>query len=314
MKQDKPSLQRFVSSFIEIEMIQDITAKVLLNTVRQPDDWFGLKYNMNLYRGCQHQCIYCDSRSACYQIENFSDILVKANAIQLLRQELSRKRVKGTIGTGAMNDPYMPIEAQRELTRQALQVIAEHRFPVHIITKSDLVLRDLDILREINQVYAAVSITITTADDKLGKKIEPGAPKVSARFKALRILAKNGITTGVTMMPVLPFLEDDLDNIHQIVFRAHQAGAQYIIPAFGMTLRDCQREYYFQKLERLFPGLRDKYERKFGLRYQVAANNSIELERKFHEWCSKFGIATGIPHFSPPQIHQMPLFSSSQQI
>ena len=127
-------------------MIKDIRAKVLLNTVRQPDDWFGLMYNMNLYRGCQHQCIYCDSRSACYQIENFSDVLVKANAIQLLRHELSRKRVKGTIGTGSMNDPYMPIEAQRKLTRQALQVIAEYRFPVHIITKSDLVLRDLDIL------------------------------------------------------------------------------------------------------------------------------------------------------------------------
>jgi len=112
-------------------MIKEITAKVLLNSVRQPDDWFGLKYNMNLYRGCQHQCIYCDSRSACYQIENFSDVLVKANAIDLLRAELSRKRVKGTIGTGSMNDPYMPIEAQRKLTRQALQVIAEFHYPVH---------------------------------------------------------------------------------------------------------------------------------------------------------------------------------------
>jgi DNA repair photolyase len=295
-------------------MIQDISAKVLLNTVRQPDDWFGLKYNMNLYRGCQHQCIYCDSRSACYQIENFNDILVKANAIQLLRHELSRKRVKGTIGTGAMNDPYMPIEAQRKLTRQALKVIAEYRFPVHIITKSDLVLRDLDILCEINQVYAAVSITITTADDILAKQIEPGAPKVSERFKALQILAEHGITTGVILMPVLPFLEDNLDNIRQIVYRAHQAGVGYIISSFGMTLRDRQREYYFQKLDRLFPGLRGKYERRFGFRYQVAANNSIELERKFHEWCSKFGIATRIPHFSPPQVHQMPLFSSSQQI
>ncbi len=293
-------------------MIKDITAKVLLNTVRQPDDWFGLKYNMNLYRGCQHQCIYCDSRSACYQIENFSDILVKANAIQLLRQELSRKRVKGTIGTGAMNDPYMPIEAQRELTRQALQVIAEHRFPVHIITKSDLVLRDLDILCEINQVYAAVSITITTADDRLGKKIEPGAPLVSERFTALRSLAKNGITTGVTMMPVLPFLEDDLDNIHQIVFRAHQAGAQYIIPAFGMTLRDRQREYYFQKLDLLFPGLKGKYKRKFGFQYQVSANNSKKLRHKFQEWCQELGIATRMPQYTPPQVHQMPLFANRQ--
>ena len=291
-------------------MIKDITAKVLLNTVRQPDDWFGLKYNMNLYRGCQHQCIYCDSRSACYQIENFSDILVKVNAIELLQQELSRKRVKGTIGTGSMNDPYMPVEAQRELTRQALQVIAAYRFPVHIITKSDLVLRDLDILREISQVYAAVSITITTADDRLGRKIEPGAAKVSARFGALQTLAENGITAGVTLMPVLPFLEDNLENIRQIVFQAHQAGAKYIIPSFGMTLRDRQREYYFQKLDLLFPGLKDKYKRKFGFNYQVPANNSANLKQKFDEWCQEFDIATRMPQYSPPRVNQMPLFAN----
>ncbi len=291
-------------------MIKDITAKVLLNTVRQPDDWFGLKYNMNLYRGCQHQCIYCDSRSACYQIENFSDILVKVNAIELLQQELSRKRVKGTIGTGSMNDPYMPVEAQRELTRQALQVIAAYRFPVHIITKSDLVLRDLDILREISQVYAAVSITITTADDRLGRKIEPGAAKVSARFGALQTLAENGITAGVTLMPVLPFLEDSLENIRQIVFQAHQAGAKYIIPSFGMTLRDRQREYYFQKLDLLFPGLKDKYKRNFGFNYQVPANNSANLKQKFDEWCQEFDIATRMPQYSPPRVNQMPLFAN----
>jgi DNA repair photolyase len=291
-------------------MIKDITAKVLLNTVRQPDDWFGLKYNMNLYRGCQHQCIYCDSRSACYQIENFSDILVKVNAIELLQQELSRKRVKGTIGTGSMNDPYMPVEAQRELTRQALQVIAAYRFPVHIITKSDLVLRDLDILREISQVYSAVSITITTADDRLGRKIEPGAAKVSARFGALQTLAENGITAGVTLMPVLPFLEDSLENIRQIVFQAHQAGAKYIIPSFGMTLRDCQREYYFQKLDLLFPGLKEKYKRNFGFNYQVPANNSANLKQKFDEWCQEFDIATRMPQYSPPRVNQMPLFAN----
>jgi len=297
----------------QIKMIKDITARVILNTVRQPDDWFGLKYNMNLYRGCQHQCIYCDSRSACYQIENFSDILVKANAIELLRKELSRKRTKGTIGTGSMNDPYMPIEARRELTRQALQVIAEHRFPIHIITKSDLVLRDLDILRQINQVYAAVSITITTSDDRLGKKIEPGAPSVSARFKALKILSENGINAGVTLMPILPFLEDNLENIRQIVFRAHQAGVKYILPAFGMTLRDRQRDYYFRKLDQLFPGIKEKYRRKFGFKYHVSANNAAHLERKFQGFCQEFGIATRMPQYSPPQINQMPLFTSQQQ-
>jgi DNA repair photolyase len=294
-------------------MIKEITAKVLLNTVPQPDDWFGLKYNMNLYRGCQHQCIYCDSRSACYQIENFSDILVKSNAIELLRQELSRKRVIGTIGTGSMNDPYMPFEAKRKLTRQALQVIAAHRFPVHIITKSTLVLRDLDILCEISRVYAAVSITITTADDDLGKKIEPGAARVSARFKALQVLAENGITTGVTLMPVLPFLEDNTDNIRKIVFMAHQAGVQYIIASFGMTLRDRQRDYYYQKLEQLFPGLPGKYKQKFRSQYHVLANNSHKLESEFHKWCQELGISTRIPRYSPPQVDQLPLFAGLQQ-
>ncbi len=293
-------------------MIKEITAKVLLNPVKQPDDWFGLKHNMNLYLGCQHQCIYCDSRSACYQIENFSDVLVKVNAVELLRNELSRKRVKGTIGTGSMNDPYMPVEAQRNLTGQALQVIAEFRFPVHIITKSDLVLRDLHTIREINQVYAAVTFTITTADDMLGKKIEPGAPRVSARFRAMQILAENGVLTGVTLMPVLPFLEDNLENIRQIVTRAHEAGASYIIPSFGMTLRDRQREYYYRKLDQLFPGLSRKYGKEFGYQYRLPANNAQELEKEFHGLCDHFGIATRIPQFQPKRGMQIPLFNGHQ--
>jgi DNA repair photolyase len=293
-------------------MIKEITAKVILNTVKQPDDWFGLKYNMNLYRGCQHQCIYCDSRSECYQIENFSDVLVKASSIGLLRNELSRKRVKGTIGTGSMNDPYMPLEAQRNLTGQALQVIAEFRFPVHIITKSDLVLRDLNTLCEINQVYAAVTFTITTADDILGKKIEPGAPRVSARFQAMQILAEHGILTGVTLMPVLPFLEDNVENIRQIVTRAHDSGASYIIPSFGMTLRDRQRDYYFQKLDLLFPGLRRKYEKEFGYQYRVSVNNADKLEKEFRTLCDHFGIATRIPQFQPDRGMQMHLFNEHQ--
>ncbi len=292
-------------------MIKEITAKVLLNPVKQPDDWFGLKYNMNLYRGCQHQCIYCDSRSECYQIENFSDVLVKANAIELLRDELSRKRVKGTIGTGSMNDPYMPLEKQRNLTRQALQVIADFRFPVHVMTKSNLVLRDLDILRTISQVYAAVSLTITTADDALSKKIEPGAPRVSDRFNAIQILVDHGILTGVILMPVLPFLEDNVENIRQIVTQAHQAGAAYIIPSFGMTLRDRQRDYYYRKLDKLFPGLRGKYEKQYGHQYHIPANHSAELEGEFRALCRQFGIATRIPQFAPEQGRQMPLFNHS---
>jgi len=197
-------------------MIKEIQAKTLLSHVKQPDTWFGLKYNMNLYRGCQHRCIYCDSRSLRYGIDHFdSDILVKANAIELLRKELASKRVKGTIGAGSMNDPYMPLEKRLNLTGRALDVIAEFRFPVHILTKSDLVLRDIDALAEISRVFATVSFTITAANDALGKQVEPGAPPVSARFKAIERLSARGINAGIILMPVLPFIEDNAENIHR---------------------------------------------------------------------------------------------------
>ena len=289
-------------------MIKDIKAKVLLSYVRQPDTWFGLRYNMNLYRGCQHQCIYCDSRSECYQIENFADVLVKANAIDLLKKELASKRVKGTIGTGSMNDPYMPVEEKLNLTGRALRAIAEFRFPVHVITKSDLVLKDLATLREINRVYTAVSFTVTTADDDLAKKLEPGAPPPSARYKAMRILADEGILTGVTMMPILPFIEDNEENISQIVTRAHESGASYILPSFGMSLRDRQRAYYYHKLDRLFPGLRVKYEQKFGNQYQVQANDAHGLVSQFYELCQRFSISSQIIPYAPETAEQLALF------
>ena len=280
-------------------MIKEITAKTILSSSKQPDPWFGIKYTMNLYRGCQHQCIYCDSRSECYQIENLADILVKVNAIDLLRKELASKRVIGTISTGSMNDPYMPLEATRHLTGQALRVIAENRFPIHIITKSDLVLRDLDTLTQISATYAAVSFTITTADDALGKRIEPGASLVSNRFAAMKTLAENNILTGVTMMPILPFIEDSEENVRAIVAQAHANGARYILAAFGMTLRDRQREYYYAQLDRLFPGLRARYERAFGERYSAPANQARRLEKLFRELCDRYGIATHMPQYTP---------------
>lgn len=290
-------------------MIQEITAKTILSSVKQPDPWFGIKYTMNLYRGCQHQCIYCDSRSECYRIENFSDILIKANALELLRDELPRKRVIGTVGTGSMNDPYMPVEAARNLTGQALQIIADQQFPIHVITKSDLVLRDLETLRAISRTYAAVSITITTADDALGKKIEPGAPLVSKRFAALKTLAENNILTGVTMMPILPFIEDSEENIRAIVAQAHANGAKYIIAGFGVTLRDRQREYYYAKLDCLFPGLSQKYRARFGESYSAPANNVKQLEQTCREECKRLGIATRMPQFTPrPRSVQPVLF------
>ncbi|MBM3127511.1 MAG: radical SAM protein [Chloroflexi bacterium] len=280
-------------------MIKQITAKTLLSSSKKPDPWFGIKYTMNLYRGCQHQCIYCDSRSECYRIENFAEIHVKTNALDLLRRELARKRVKGTIGTGSMNDPYMQVEAEWNMTGRALAIIAERGFPVHIITKSNLVLRDVETLREINRVYAAVSFTITTTDDALCRKIEPGASLASQRFAAMRALADDGIYTGVTMMPILPFLEDNAENILAIVERARDAGAGYIIAAFGMTMRDRQRAYFYDKLDHLFPGVRAQYERRYGERYSCPVPNAARLEKIFRERCAQLGIATRMHPYQP---------------
>ena len=293
-------------------MVTEITAKTILNHVKQPDTWFGLKYNMNLYRGCQHQCIYCDSRSECYRLGDLADIRVKVNALELLDDALPRKRVRGTIGFGSMNDLYMPIEKEYRLTRGALEIIRGHQFPVHILTKSDLVLRDIDVISEINHIYAAVSFTITTADDDLASKIEPGAPLPSARYKAMRVLADAGILTGVTMMPILPFLEDDPENIRQIVQKAADSGASYIIPAFGMTLRPGSREYYYQKLELLFPGVKEKYIQAFGDSYQCSAPNWRQLDKVFQVEIVQAKIRSKIPVFDPERktekSNQIPLF------
>jgi DNA repair photolyase len=282
-------------------MIKEIQAKTLLVRVKGPEDWFGLYYNMNLYRGCQHQCIYCDSRSECYQIEDFDhDVLVKANAIELLRRELSGKRVIGTIGTGSMNDPYMPLEAEIRLTGRAMEAIAEANFPVHVITKSDLVVRDIDLLKEIScKSYAAVTFTVTTAEDTLSKRLEPGAPVTAQRLKALQTLSRGGILAGVAMMPVLPFIEDTEENIRAIMRLAQEAGAKYILPAFGMTLRDRQRDYYYARLDRLFPGLRPRYEQAFGERYSAPARNARHLGQVFAEMCQELGMAAKMPTFAP---------------
>ena len=288
--------------------ITEVYANGILNPVRQPDDWFGLKYNMNQYRGCQHHCIYCDSRSQCYQIEDFDgEVIVKVNAVELLAEQLPRKRVKGTIGTGSMNDPYMPLEKQYNLTGRALAVIADNGFPVHVLTKSDLVLKDLDKLAEISQVFAAVSFTITTASDELGKKLEPGAPRVSRRFAAMKEIARRGIHTGVLLMPVLPMIEDQPENILAILQLAADHGASYVLPSFGMTIRDRQRSYYYQRLDQYFPGLKERYIRRFGGNYFAPADSAEALYELTAEACENSGISLRMPKFTPePVVNESP--------
>jgi DNA repair photolyase len=290
------------------EMIKEITAKTLVSRVGGLDTYFGLDYGMNLYRGCQHRCIYCDSRSECYGIEAFDrDVLVKVNAIDLLRDELPRKRRRGIIGTGSMNDPYMPIEEEIRLTRRALEVIAEQGFGVHVLTKSDLVLRDVDVLRRISRVAATVSFTITTIDDDLSKRIEPYAPPTSARFRALERIAAAGIETRIALMPTLPFIEDTWENVSAIVERGRETGVKAIIPGFGMSMRDRQRAYFYRRLDELFPGLRARYEAAYGNDYSCPSPNAKELGRRFSEQCEAHGIATFVRPYLAPTGEQLPL-------
>jgi DNA repair photolyase len=289
--------------------IREIQAKTLLAHIARPDSMFGTKYNMNIYRGCQHQCIYCDSRSECYQIEDFRDVLVKVNAIELLERELPRKRKVGFIGTGAMSDPYGPVEKTYNLTGRALQVIARLGFPIHLLTKSDMVLKDMDTLVEISRVRAVVSFTITTADDDLALKLEPGAPPSSRRFAAMAALAARGIGTGVMMMPILPFIEDTVENITAIVTRAADCGATHVVPWFGMTMRDRQRAYFYDRLDGLFPGMRQRYEFAYGERYEATSPRARELGQVFEELRQRLGLATGVRPYGPPATpKQLPLF------
>lgn len=288
-------------------MVSFIKAKTILSKHKTADSWFHIKYSMNLYRGCQHQCIYCDSRSECYRIENFAEILVKENAIELLKKELSRLKEKNTIGTGAMNDPYMPVEKEYELTRKALCVIADSQFPVHIMTKSDLILRDIGLIKEISKTFATVSFTITTAKDELSKIIEPDAPVSSKRFDAIKKFAASNINVGITLMPILPFITDTEENIEEIVLKAKEAGTKYILPAFGMTLRDKQRDFYFEKLKRYLPAAYEKYDKNYKGQYGYSSGKSKQLEKLFYKLCNDLRIETKIPAYIPQKI-QMDLF------
>lgn len=278
-------------------MIKEIEGKVLLSKNKQPSGWFGCHYLFNIYRGCQHKCIYCDSRSLCYQIENFDNLNIKINAPILLEKELKSRRKKGTIGTGSMSDPYTLSEKKYELTRKCLEIIQRYNYPVHITTKSNLILRDVDLLSEINKIYASVAMTITCCDDNTAKLVEPFAPSSSDRFKALGILSTLGITTSITMMPILPYIEDSQENIIEIVKKASDCGVKYIVPYLGMTLRDRQRDYYYKKLDEIFPGVKNKYIKRYGNSCNCSVSNVKRLYYVLQNECKKYNIQLKMPSY-----------------
>ncbi|MBP8639703.1 MAG: radical SAM protein [Oscillospiraceae bacterium] len=268
-----------------------VPAKTIVSGYAEHNMWFGCNYNMNIYKGCCHGCIYCDSRSECYGVENFDEVRAKDNALELIERELKAKRRKGVIGTGAMSDPYNPFEKEHRLTRGALELINRYGFGVAIATKSDLILRDVDILKEISRHSPVlVKITITCASDELCRKIEPRVALSSKRFEAIGELSKAGIKAGVLLMPVLPFIEDNEENIRGIINLARKNGAAFIYPAFGVTLRQNQRDWFFAQLDELFPSVKEKYVESFGSAYECRSPNSKKLWSVFQRECDEAGI------------------------
>lgn len=268
-----------------------IKAKTILSKVKYGNEWYGIDYNMNLYRGCSHGCIYCDSRSNCYHIENFDLVRGKENALYILEQELSKKRKKGIIGIGSMSDTYNPLEKEYEQTRGALKLISKYGFGVSIDTKSDLILRDIDLLKEINSKNnVIIKFTITTPNEELSKIIEPNVCISSKRLQAIKILSDNGIFTGIMMNPMLPFITDKEEDIRYLVKLAYQNGAKFIHTYMGMTLRENQREYYFYKLDQHFIGIKEKYIKYYGDKYNCIVPNYKRLYKVFTDECIKYGI------------------------
>ena len=250
-------------------------------------------YGMNIYRGCSHGCIYCDSRSKCYQFTHaFEDIEVKQNAPELLEKALRSKRKKCMIGTGAMSDPYMHCEEELRLTRKCLEIIHKYGFGAAIQTKSDRILRDIDLLDEINRsAKCVVQITLTTYDDDLCSILEPHVCNTKRRIEVLEIMRDRGIPTVVWLTPILPFINDTAENITSIMNECVRTGVKGIIDfGMGLTLREGDREYYYAALDKHFPGMKQRYIRRYGNSYELPSPDAKELASIVQKICKENGI------------------------
>lgn len=251
------------------------------------------KNGMNLYRGCSHGCIYCDSRSSCYNMTHvFEDIEIKENAIELLESSLKHKRKKCMIGTGSMTDPYIPIEMEVESVKKALSLVYQYGFGFTLITKSSRVLRDLNLLKKINEkTKCVVQMTLTTYDETLCKKIEPNVSTTKERFETLKQLCDAGIPTVVWLCPILPFINDTKENIEGILNYCIEAKVYGIICfGMGLTLRNGNREYFYKQLDILFPNIKEKYINTYGNEYVLNSPNNNMLMKLFNQKCEQNGI------------------------
>lgn len=248
---------------------------------------------MNLYRGCTHGCIYCDSRSKCYRMNHdFEDIEVKAKAEELLEHTLKRKRSKGMITTGSITDPYVPIEEELQVTRRCLNQIERFDFGLTIQTKSNLIMRDIDILDKINRkTKCVVAMTLTTHDEELCRKLEPNVSTTKERFAVLMAMKERGIPTIVWMTPILPFINDTIENIQGLMEYCIQAGVYGIMnDGMSVMLRDGSREYFYAQLDRLFPGMKERYMEAYGEASELVSPNQRELMKYFRRTCDEHGI------------------------
>lgn len=271
---------------------------------------------MNLCRCCVHGCIYCDSRSACYQMDHpFEDVAVKVNAPQLLEQALRRKRNLCMIATGAMSDPYMPMPETLALTRRCLEIIAKHGFGLAIQTKSDRILRDLDLLEQIHrQAKCVVQMTLTTYDEDLCRILEPNVATTRQRFAALKVLRDHGIPTVVWIAPILPYINDTEENLRGLLRYCVEAQVRGIVCFdMGLTLRTGDREYYYQKLDQHFPGLKARYIRQYGNAYELPSPNAAPLMSLLRQTCQQHGILCDVQavfdylHHFPEPLQQLSL-------
>lgn len=271
--------------------MKTIPAKSILQRASSNGTWFGADYNMNLYRGCTHGCIYCDSRSECYKNPDFDTVYEKEDALFTLERELRQKKKIGVVGIGAMSDTYGPHENEAFLTRGALELLAKYGFGLSVDTKSNLIARDAKLIKEISDGHSAIAkLTITTTDDKLSKVIEPGAPVSSTRFATVRELSNTGVFTGVLFSPVLPFITDTEENVVEMVELAKENGASFIYTYFGVTMRDIQQKYFFDKLDRHFSGMKARYLQAYHGKYYCSVPSAKALSRLFKSECKRHGL------------------------
>ncbi|MCL2521868.1 MAG: radical SAM protein [Erysipelotrichales bacterium] len=267
-----------------------VPSKTIITKVKN-SSWFGVDYNMNIYRGCNHGCIYCDSRSSCYQEENFDEVKAKEDALTIIKKDLTKLVNRGVIGTGAMSDPYNNFEEKLNLTGNSLLLLDAYRFGVAVTTKSPLIVRDIDLYQNIAQHSPVIcKFTITCADDELSSLIETNVAVSSERFKAIKELSKAGIFSGVQLTPLLPFINDNAENVRRIVKMAADSGAKFVFPSFLVTLRDNQRKHYYKALDNIFPGLKDKYMKRYGNRYLCAPSNLKKLNDVLAKECVKHNL------------------------